>query len=143
MSGKNVFWTTILFSLFVIAAYVSTNVLEQEYEYRGSLYDPFPEAYPFQLTNFDSTTFDTGDFRSKVILLFFGYTNCPDVCPTTLTEYKRIRTLLEDRADEVAFVFISVDPERDDLERIGAYVTAVDVLFYGLSGSDDELEDQR
>ncbi|MEW6581042.1 MAG: SCO family protein [Chloroflexota bacterium] len=74
--------------------------------------------------------------RGKVALLFFGYTNCPDVCPTTLAEFKRVKALLGEDAARVAFVFVSVDGERDTPEQLAAYVRAFDPEFIGLTGDD-------
>lgn len=140
MDGKSVLRTTFIFSLFIIAAFASTRFAEKNYEYHGSLYDPFPSAYQFELLNYDGEIFNTADHPGKVMLLFFGYTNCPDVCPTTLADFKRVRGLLEDLAQDVVFVFITVDPERDTSERIGAYVSAFDEHIYGLTGSDEALQ---
>jgi protein SCO1/2 len=67
-------------------------------------------------------------------LMLFGYTNCPDVCPSTLLEYKKIKRALGDNADQVNFVFISVDGERDTPERMKEYVEGFDTNFVGLTG---------
>ena len=74
------------------------------------------------------------DFRGKVVVLFFGYTNCPDVCPTTLaTLVETLRQLGPDAA-KVQVLFVTVDPERDTQELLSTYVTAFDRSFLGLSG---------
>ena len=140
MNGKSVFWNSLVFSLLIAAAYVSTQISEKNYEYNGSLYDPFPAAYQFELVNYDGEIFNTADYQGKVLMLFFGYTNCPDVCPTTLADFKRIRALLGDLAEDVVFAFITVDPLRDTPERVGAFVSAFDEHFYGLTGSDEALQ---
>lgn len=67
----------------------------------------------FTLSNQDGLPFRLSDLRGRHILLTFGFTNCPDICPLTLSDFQRVRELLGDRADEVAFVFISVDGRRD------------------------------
>lgn len=105
----------------------------------GTLLDPPKEVGDFTLTDQDGQPFRLSDLRGKVALLFFGYTNCPDVCPTTLSELKRVKALLGDEAEQVAFVFVSVDGSRDTPERLSAYVRAFDPQFIGLTGDDAAL----
>jgi len=73
------------------------------------------------------------------VLLFFGYTRCPDVCPTTLYDYKQIMQRLGGRSDLVRFVFVTVDAERDSLEHLGAYTEAFDPRIIALGGSPEAL----
>lgn len=79
------------------------------------------------------------DFRGKPTLLFFGYTHCPDVCPVTLAQFKRIKVELEDFGDQVNYVFVSVDPQRDSPEVTAEYVSKFDADFVGLSGDEVTL----
>ena len=74
------------------------------------------------------------DFRGKVVLLFFGYTHCPDVCPTTLAELAQVMKLLGADADRAQVLFVTVDPERDTPAVLSKYVTAFDPRFVGLYG---------
>ena len=74
------------------------------------------------------------DFRGKVVLLFFGYTHCPDVCPTTLAELSQVVRMLGPAADRVQVLFVTVDPERDTAAVLAQYVTAFDPRFLGLYG---------
>ena len=67
----------------------------------------------FPLTDHHGVTRNLHDFRGKVVALFFGYTHCPDVCPTTLLEYSLVAKALGNQADKLQVVFITVDPERD------------------------------
>lgn len=80
------------------------------------------------------------DFKGKVVLVFFGFTRCPDVCPTTLMRLKQIRDALGDDAAEVQVLLVSVDPERDTPERLGAYVKSFDESFIGLRPEPVDLE---
>jgi protein SCO1/2 len=105
----------------------------------GTLLDPPKEVGDFTLTDQDGQPFRLSDLRGRVALLFFGYTNCPDICPTTLSEFKRVKALLGDDAERVAFVFVSVDGARDTPERLAAYVRAFDPQFIGLTGDDASL----
>lgn len=74
------------------------------------------------------------------MLLFFGYTNCPDVCPTTLSDFLAVWDRLGDRANEVAFVFVTVDPVRDTPARLAEYLDFFDPAFIGLTGTDSQIE---
>jgi protein SCO1/2 len=73
-------------------------------------------------------------FRGRLLVLSFGYTQCPDVCPTTLAELASVRRLLAEKSRDVQVAFITVDPERDTPALLGSYVTAFDPTFLGLSG---------
>ena len=78
------------------------------------------------------------DFRGKVVTVFFGYTQCPDVCPTTLTTMGEVMRRLGPEADRVQVLFVTVDPERDTQALLANYVPAFDARFLGLRGSLDE-----
>lgn len=140
MNARTVLITSVIVLIGVAAAYLQAEFTERKYEYRGSLIDPFPVAYQFELRDQHGELFRMEDQRGKVVLLFFGYTNCPDVCPTTLSKFKRIYATLEDQADQVTFVFITVDPERDSPEKIEAYMNTFNSSFIGLSGTIAELQ---
>ncbi|HEX2566184.1 MAG TPA: SCO family protein [Burkholderiales bacterium] len=74
------------------------------------------------------------DFRGKAVVLFFGYTHCPDVCPTTLAQTAQALKTLGADADRVQVLFVTVDPERDTPQVLAKYVTAFDPRFLGLYG---------
>lgn len=78
------------------------------------------------------------DFRGKVIVLFFGYTQCPDVCPTTMVEMREVMAMLGPDADRIQVLFVSIDPARDTTELLSQYVPAFDPRFLGLRGTDAE-----
>lgn len=113
---------------------------DRNYAYQGVLIDPPATAPDFTLTDQSGNPFRLHDQRGKVVLMFFGYTNCPDVCPITLSEFKKIKAGLGSRATEVVFVFITVDPERDTPERLRLYVGSFDPDFIGLTGTVEQLE---
>ena len=73
------------------------------------------------------------DFKGKVVVMFFGYTQCPDVCPTTLTEMQQVMTLMGPQADRVQVLFVTVDPERDTAPILKQYVPAFDKRFLGFA----------
>lgn len=74
------------------------------------------------------------DFRGKVVVIFFGFTHCPDVCPTTLAELAQVAKELGDEARKMQVLFVTVDPERDTPEVLRRYVPSFDPSFLGLSG---------
>jgi len=78
------------------------------------------------------------DFRGKVSVVFFGYTQCPDVCPTTMAELARVKQAMGADGERVQGVFVSVDPDRDTPEVLKAYVTAFDPTFVALRGSPEQ-----
>ena len=109
--------------------------------FRGTTYgEPYPVAQEFELSRGDGSRLRLSELRGKVVLLFFGYTSCPDVCPTTLAELKQaLENLGERKAQQVQVLFVTVDPERDTPERVQEYVNHFNPNFIGLSGTESEL----
>jgi protein SCO1/2 len=91
----------------------------------------------FALTDHDGKARTLADFRGKVVVLFFGYTQCPDVCPTTLSTLAEAKKRLGPDGDKVQVLFVTIDPERDKPELLLPYVTAFDPSFLGLYGDAD------
>ena len=89
------------------------------------------------MTDHTGTARTLADWRGKVVVLFFGFTQCPDVCPTTLVTMADVMKRLGPDADRVQVLFVTVDPERDTQAVIGPYVTAFDPRFVGLYGDRD------
>ena len=94
----------------------------------------------WQLTSADGKPYTLASFAGKAVLVFFGYTQCPDVCPTTLAELSEVMKLLGDKADRLQVVMITVDPERDTPDVLKAYVTSFDPRFLGLSGTPEQIK---
>jgi protein SCO1/2 len=92
----------------------------------------------FQLFDFNGTQRQLADFRGKVVAVFFGYTHCPDVCPTTLSELASARKKLGADAGKVQVLFITADPERDTPDVLKQYVTAFDPTFLALRGTPEQ-----
>jgi protein SCO1/2 len=91
----------------------------------------------FSLVDPDGKARTLADFKGKVVVMFFGYTQCPDVCPTTLTEMQQVMTMLGSQSDKVQVLFVTVDPQRDTAEILKQYVPAFDPRFLGLRPTDD------
>jgi protein SCO1/2 len=107
--------------------------------FRGTLYDPPLPAPEIELARDNGSSFRLSEMRGDVVLLFFGYASCPDVCPTTLSELRKVNEELGKDAGQIRVVFVTVDPERDTPENIQKYVSIFNPSFVGLSGSMEEL----
>ena len=94
---------------------------------------------PFTLTDQNGQKRSDTEFRGKYMLVFFGYTFCPDVCPTTLAVMAAALDQMGPGADRIVPLFISVDPERDKPEVLKAYLSAFGPRFIGLTGSEEEI----
>lgn len=97
-------------------------------------------ARGFDLTDHTGRRRTLADFKGKVVLAFFGYTNCPDACPLALSEMAQVVKALGPDGDKVQGLFVTVDPERDTSERLASYVPAFHPSFLGLRGTQEELE---
>lgn len=88
----------------------------------------------FRLTDHNGKPRTMADFRGKAVVIFFGYTQCPDVCPTTLSEMRRVMQILGNDAQRLQVLFITVDPVRDTPELLAKYVPSFNPAFLGLFG---------
>ncbi|WP_396221380.1 SCO family protein [Gemmatimonas sp.] len=102
--------------------------------FKGMAVDPPRDMPAFVFTRTDGSTFTTAPEPERPMVLFFGYTHCPDVCPTTLADWKRVRAKLGDDAKRVRFVFVTVDPDRDTPAVAERYARMYDAAFEGVSG---------
>jgi protein SCO1 len=94
---------------------------------------------PFRLTDQNGRAVSERDFKGEPFLVFFGFTNCPDICPTTLFEMSEVLKRLGPDADKTAALFISVDPERDTPEKLKDYVSSFHPRIFGLTGTPEEI----
>lgn len=97
-------------------------------------------AQDFALTDHNGQAKSVKDFAGKVIVIFFGYTQCPDVCPTTMAELVEVKRLLGKDGDRVQGLFVTVDPQRDTPEILKAYMGNFDPTFLALYTSPENLE---
>ena len=93
----------------------------------------------FNLTNDRDQPVTAAAYRGKVVMLYFGYTHCPDVCPLTLAHVHQVLQKLGTDADGMQFLFVTVDPERDTPAVLREYVTAFDPHIVGLTGTQDQI----
>lgn len=96
-------------------------------------------ARDFPLPDHNGRQRSVRDFAGKVVVVFFGYTQCPDVCPTSMSELAEVRKLLGPDGDKLQGIFITVDPERDTPEVLKAYMTNFDPSFLALRGTPEQL----
>lgn len=96
-------------------------------------------AKGFQLTDHNGQARTLEDFKGKIVVLFFGYTQCPDVCPTTMAELAEAKKLMGPDGDKVQGLFVTVDPERDTPEVLKAYMANFDPSFVALRGTPEQL----
>ena len=95
-------------------------------------------AKGFSLTDHTGKPRTLADFKGKAVVVFFGYTQCPDVCPTTMAEMATVMQKLGPLADQVQVLFITLDPERDTQQLLASYVPAFDKRFLGLRGTPEQ-----
>lgn len=128
-------------SLIVFAAVILLFVLWwlRPQPFHGMLLQSPERATDFSLTASTGAPLRLSDLRGKTVLLFFGYTTCPDVCPLTLAELKHARQLLGDQADQVQVLLLTVDPTHDTPEKLAHYLAVFDDTFLGLTGPVDAL----
>jgi len=129
----NLFRTSCVVALLVILAACSPKPEFKNIDITGST----AFGKDFSLLDPDGKVRTLADFKGKVVLMFFGYTQCPDVCPTTLTEMQQVMTLLGPQADKVQVLFVTVDPARDTDAILKQYVPAFDPRFLGLRPADE------
>ena len=98
-------------------------------------------AKDFTLTDHNDQSRSLSDFKGKVVVLFFGYTQCPDVCPTSMAELAEVKRLLGSDGDKLQGVFVTVDPARDTTELLKAYLSNFDPTFVAFVPTADELTD--
>lgn len=108
--------------------------------FHGTDLGPGIPAHDFTLEAADRGAVSLSDFQGRAVLMFFGYTHCPDVCPLTLGKLWRALDLLGERREDVQVLLVTVDPEMDTPHRLREYLRNFDPSFVGLSGSRAQLE---
>jgi len=108
-------------------------------DFRGSDISGTGLGQGLALTDHNGTPRTLTDYAGRVVVVFFGFTQCPDICPTSLAEMAQVVRELGTDADRVQVLFITVDPERDTPDVLRQYVTAFDARFVGLTGTPAEI----
>jgi len=139
MKSKRLLVIAILGGLMLIGAtaFIGGRLLIP-YEFHGAiLQSPIP-AQNFSLMSHMGQRIALNDYRGKFVLIYFGYTVCPDVCPTTLAEIHTALKLIGKDRDQVQVMMVTIDPERDTLPVLADYMTQFDPAFIGLRGTAEE-----
>jgi protein SCO1/2 len=132
-----VVWVVLVALVGVAVAYV----LFRPHTYAGSvLQAPVPAESLDELVFSDGRPADLAGFRGDVVLVYFGYTNCPDICPTTLARAAEAKRLMGRSGDDLQVLMVSVDPERDTQEALAQYMAFFDDSFLGVTGPVEALE---
>lgn len=110
--------------------------------FHGEQYDDPQVVEDFALPRVDGSMFQLSEHRGEVLVIYFGYTSCPDICPTTLLELRTMKQELagEDYAEDVTVVFVTIDPETDTPEKMADYLSYFDESFIGLYGDEADLQ---
>ena len=108
----------------------------------ASYFLPAPLPAPqFSLTTQDGATVSSQDFPGKILILFFGYTSCPDVCPMTLSKLSLAFREMGEKGDRMQVLLVTVDPGRDTPERLKSFLSNFDSSFVGLTGTEEEIRE--
>jgi protein SCO1 len=110
---------------------------------KAGVFEPPAEAPGFSLLASTGGEFKLANYRGKLVLLGFGFTSCPEVCPTTLAVLAQARKRLGAQGEQVQVVYVTVDPERDDPNRMRAYLRGFDPTFVGATGTPEQLKAVR
>lgn len=107
--------------------------------FHGTVIQSPEPSFDFKLTGKDGNV-SLSDYRGKLVLIYFGYTFCPDICPATLANVgQALRNLGEDKANEVQTIMVSLDPERDTPQKLADYVTHFHPSFIGITGTEQDI----
>ena len=112
-------------------------------ELKAGVFDPPRQAPDFTLSGSDGNEVRLSRYRGKVVLLGFGFTNCPSICPTTLATLARAHRKLGADGKDLQVVYVTVDPERDSTETLRSYLSGFDPSFIGATGTPEKLDRVR
>ncbi len=125
--------------IIVIVPAVTLAARRNTAHFEGQVLSPAP-VQDFALTDQHGAPWRLSDQRGKAMLIYFGYTHCPDVCPATLSLFHDVDKQLGGDANRVRFVFITIDPDRDTPPQLDTYLAAFDPMFVGLTGTSEQMD---
>jgi protein SCO1/2 len=137
---NRLYWFGIIALAGLVLLVLLVALYTKPYTFLGSSINPPQPAPDFSINDVSGQTFTLGSQKGKIVLLFFGYTSCPDECPTTMGMLKQVKVGLGKYANRVSFVFITIDPARDAPPVLQAYVNEFDPSFIGITGTESELQ---
>ena len=124
----------------VVAAVVWRATRTDAYEFRGGEITPPRTAPPLDLVDQNGEPFTLAQEEGNVLLVYFGYTTCPDLCPTTLNDFAIVKEELGEDGANVRYLLVTFDPARDTTERLREYLGFFDPAFIGLRGTEEQTE---
>jgi len=139
MNRRNVLKSMAAWTLGACAAGVLAACSESKPQFKAIDLTGADYARDFQLTDHNGQPRTLKDFRGKLVVLFFGYTQCPDVCPTSMSELAEAKKLLGPDGEKLQGLFVTVDPDRDTPEVLKAYMANFDPSFLALYGTPEQL----
>jgi protein SCO1 len=138
-TNRRLLWAGAFLALLIVAALIGWRLLPPQLH--GLQLQSPRVAEDFTLPTSTGEAMSLSDFRGKYVVLVFGYTYCPDVCPTTLNDVQQmLKALGAQRAEDVQVVMVSVDPERDTPEQLATYLNYFDPSFVGMTGTVEEIQ---
>lgn len=133
-------------ALAVVAGLIATAALyaagiigSSDPSYNGTIVEASGEPAEFNLVSAENPDVKLSDYRDQLVVMYFGYTHCPDFCPATLSKLAQVKDQLGEDAEDVQVMMITVDPERDSAQILADYVANFDETFLGLTGSDEQI----
>ncbi len=137
---KRIWLTAGILSLIgLVSAFLIFSSMNKPYQWRGSLFQAASPSPKIQLSDTSHAQFQLGQEKGKIVLLYFGYTHCPDECPLTMAKLKVVKTILGAQGNKTAVVFVTIDPQRDTADVLRAFLAKFDPTFIGLTGSQSDL----
>lgn len=126
-----------------VAQHINLNRSRELSEFHGTILDTPRAVNAFKLMGIDNVPFNNASLQGHWTIVFFGFTNCGSICPTTMAELGKMYRLLEEKGEKKLpqVVMVSVDPSRDNLKKLEHYVKAFDPHFYGARGDEDSVEE--
>ena len=129
----------LLCTIAILAGLAAGIYFFRPHTFHGTVIQSPEPSYDFTLTSANGDV-SLSDYRGKIVLVYFGYTFCPDICPATLANVGQSLKKLGTKADDIQLIMISLDPERDSPEKLAEYVGHFHPSFVGVTGSPDELD---
>src|SRR5215475_430048 len=128
-----------ILALALVFSFSCSSFAAEKQEFKGGSFNPPRPAPDFLLKGSDGSELRLSHYRGKVVALGFGYTFCPDVCPTTLAQLAEARRKLGAAASDFQVVYVTVDPERDTVAQLRKYLSSFDPTFIGATGTPAQL----
>lgn len=131
----------VILSVFAVVAGLAVGVyFFRPHTFHGTVIQSPEPSYNFTLTSVDGDV-SVNDFRGKIVLLYFGYTFCPDICPGTLANAAQALRDIGPKAEDVQLIMVSLDPERDTPEKLAEYMVHFHPSFIGMTGTKEQLDE--